>query len=317
MSSSIPKPRLGHYKALLSFKNPDFNAIINAFIYWSKFVEYLIFRKQNVYTYDNEYKAVKAAKRGNDVYAWKLDKRLKHLYELPQIEFFNYKDRNKVQKTRAIFVTLTYARNERLDILWEEVGNDFNRWISAMRRRYSKISIIRCWEAQQDGYPHIHCVLLFHEIEFETFFYKKKWRISEKREIEELWSWGFSDIFALYSFGAGIGYVLKYVTKVNNALMSEKIDRKLVLSLALMWIFKKRAFSVSKDFGLFLVEERSDSPIGQVDLEGNSIYKWYLVGFWADVNGEFNYWRVDLSYNGFWRIRSSEEFTLNEKLYSD
>jgi len=55
----------------------------------------------------------------------------------------------------------------------------------------------------------------------------------------------------------------------------------IVLSPALMWIFRKRAFSVLRDFGVFLVEEKDDFPYGQVDLEGNSIYKWYLVGFWA------------------------------------
>jgi hypothetical protein len=58
-----------------------------------------------------------------------------------------------------------------LDVLWEEVGQDFNRWISAMRRRYGKISILRSWESHEDGYPHIHCVLLFDECEFKTFFY--------------------------------------------------------------------------------------------------------------------------------------------------
>jgi len=42
------------------------------------------------------------------------------------------------------------------------------------------------------------------------------------------------DIFAVYSLVAGVGYVLKYVTKVNNELQSEKVDRELVLSLALM-----------------------------------------------------------------------------------
>ena len=185
-----------------------------------------------------------------------------------------------------------------------------------MRRRYGKISIIRCWESQQDGYPHIHCVLLFHDAEFETFFYNGKWRVSKKREMESLWIWGFSDMFALYSLGAGIGYVLKYVTKVNNALLSENVDRKLVLSLALMWIFRKRAFSVTKDFGLFLVEVKDDRPYGQVDLEGKSIYKWYLVGFWADLNGKYISWSVKLSYKDFWIIRSSSEFTFNKALLS-
>ena len=62
---------------------------------------------------------------------------------------------------------------------------------------------------------------------------------------------------------------------------------------------------------------KNDRLHGQVDLEGNSIYKWYLVGFWADLQGEFGSWSVDLSYNGFWRIRSSKEFTLNKTLCSN
>lgn len=318
MSFKKPKPRLGWYKSLLSQKNPDLDQIIEYFIEWSKYTEYLIFRKENIYTYKKEYKAVKAAKRGNDVYFWRLGKRLKHLYELPKKVFFNYKDRNRRQFTKAVFVTLTYARNAPLDVLWEEVGKDFNRWISAMRRRYGKISILRSWESQKDGYPHIHCVLQFHECEFQAFFYNGKWRVSRKWEIAELWRWGYSDVFALYSLGAGVGYVLKYVTKVNNVLLAEKVDRKLVLSIALMWIFQKRAYSVSKDFGSDLDEEekeeekKEDSPRGQVDLEGKSIYKWYLVGFWADICGKYKSWSVELLYREFWEIYSSEFFTFNK-----
>jgi len=59
---------------------------------------------------------------------------------------------------------------------------------------------------------------------------------------------------------------------VNNALLSEKVDRKLVLSLALMWIFRKRAFSVTKEFGLFLVEVKEERPYGQVDLEARALH---------------------------------------------
>ncbi len=72
MSDFVPKPRLEYYRALLSFDNPDLDKIIDAFFYWSKFVEYLIFRKEKIHTYEKEYKAVKAAKRGNDVNKWYL-----------------------------------------------------------------------------------------------------------------------------------------------------------------------------------------------------------------------------------------------------
>lgn len=124
-------------------------------------------------------------------------------------------------------------------------------------------------------------------------------------------------MWAMYSLDAGVGYVMKYVTKVNNALLAENRNHKDVLSLALLWIFQKRAFSVSRDFGLFLVEVKEDRPHGQVDLEGESIYKWYLVGFWADLNGKYDSWSVELSYDEFWRIRSSDYFTFNKSLFSD
>ncbi len=317
MSEQVPKPRLGYYRALLSYAEPDLEKIIQAFTYWSNFVEYLVFRRENIHTYEKTYKMAKAAKRGNDVYSAKLRKRLNHLYNLPQILFFDYKDRSRRHLTKAVFFTLTYARNLRLDEAWELVGSDFNRWISAMRKRYGRIDVIRCWEAQNDGYPHIHCILVFHDVDFETFFYNGKWRISKKREMEKYWGWGFSDMFALYSLGAGVGYVMKYVTKVNNALLAEKRNRNDVLSLALMWIFRKRAFSVSRDFGLFLVEVKNDRPYGQVDLEGESIYRWYLVGFWADLNRKYDSWSVELSYNDFWIIRSSVYFTFNKALFKD
>ena len=316
MSNQVQKPRLGHYKALLSYDNPDLEKIINAFTYWSNFTEYLVFRRENIHTFEKTYKMAKAAKRGNDVYSAKLRKRLNHLYNLPKIEFFNFKDRNRIQKTRAIFVTLTYRRDLRLDEAWEQVGSDFNRWKSAVIKAFGKVNIIRSFEAQADGYPHIHCIIVFRDYEFETFFHNGTWRISRKRELEKYWSWGFSDMFAMYSLGAGVGYVMKYVTKVNNALLVEKRNQKDVLSLALLWIFRKRAFSVSRDFGLFLVEVKDDRPYGQVDLKGESIYKWYLVGFWADLNGKYDSWSVKLSYNEFWSIRSSSEFSFNKALLS-
>jgi len=61
---------------------------------------------------------------------------------------------------------------------------------------------------------------------------------------------------------------------------------------------------------------KNDRPHGQVDLEGNSIYRWYLVGFWADIVGKYGSWSVKLSYNEFWRIRSSEYFTFNKAFFS-
>jgi hypothetical protein len=305
------KPRLEYYRGLLSMKNFDIEQIMNAFLTWVKYTGYLIFRKENIYTYENKYKAVKAAKRGNDVYAWKLRKRLQKMYSLPEISFFNRKDRSKRQKTKTLFITLTYRRDGRIDTAWEDVGKDFNRWISGLRRRYGKIHVLRDWEAQSDGYPHIHCVLYFEEIEFETFFYNGKWRVRAKDELARNWHWGFSDMFALSDLGAGVGYVVKYLTKVHKTVVEEKYDRKSVLTLAMMWIFKKRAFSVSRGFEGLVVEDGEDEVkryTGQVDLNGKPIFRWVLVGFWS---GNLDTWSKELTYNEFWIIYGSDSFSEN------
>ena len=62
---------------------------------------------------------------------------------------------------------------------------------------------------------------------------------------------------------------------------------------------------------------KNDRLHGQVDLEGNSIYRWYLVGFWADIDGKYGAWSVELSYSDFWKIRSSDYFTYNKALFPD
>ena len=256
MSFKVQKPRLEHYRSKLSYADPDLEYINKGFVYWANYTEYLIFRKENIYTYEKKWLAVKAAKRGNDVYAWRLSKRLGFLKSLPEIKFFHFKDRSKRHKTKTLFATLTYRRDTRLDLAWEEVGKDFNRWLSGLRRKYGKVHVLRAWEAQRDGFPHIHCVLYFEEYEFKTFFYNGKWRVDLKGEISKNWHWGFVDVFALASLGSGVGYVVKYLTKVHGCLLKEVIDDKMVLTLAMMWIFKKRAFSVSKGFKELSCDER-------------------------------------------------------------
>jgi len=49
---SSQKPRLEYYRGLLSMENPDTEQIKNAFLTWVDYTEYLIFRKENVYTYE-------------------------------------------------------------------------------------------------------------------------------------------------------------------------------------------------------------------------------------------------------------------------
>lgn len=233
------------------------------------------------------------------------------MYDLPEISFFNRKNRSKRQKSRVLSITLTYRRDGRIDTAWEDVGVDYNRWISVLRRKYGKIHVLRSWEAQKDGYPHIHCVLYFEDVEFETFFYNGVWRVDAKRMLSKNWRWGFADVFALSDLEAGVGYVVKYLTKVHRTVVDGIFERKSVLTLAMMWIFKKRAFSLSRGFEGLVVEEEEKVErryVGQVDLEGKPIFQWVLVGFWA---GNLGIWSKELTLREFFEIYKSRAFSEN------
>ena len=314
MSQNVYKPRLSHYRGLLSYDNPDIHTIVEGYTDWVSQDEYLIFRRENVHTFEKDWKAVKASKRGNDVYVNRVKNRLRHLSSIPDVKCFDYNDRSKRHKTRVLFVTLTYRRDDPLNVVWDKVGVDFNRYVAGLKRRYGrKILIIRTFEAQRDGYVHIHAVLYFQEYEFETFFYNGRWRITERDDVIHNWHWGFCDVLALYSLKAGVGYVTKYITKIQSAVVND--DEKYILTLALLWVFRKRAFSVSRGFSmLILVEKRVKSYHGQVDLHGNPLYRWYLIGFWFDLDGSFDCWSKDLSHKEFFSIYRSRNFSLNMHL---
>ena len=319
---SLEKPRLSRYRALLSYDNPDLAEIIGNYLDWVSYNEYMIFQGEHIHTGEKRWKAVKCAKRGNDVYNWRLRKRFAWIDDLPDIMFFNYRDRSKRHKTRALFVTLTYARDLRLDQAWEEIGEDYNRWVSRVKRRFGGVQIIRVWEAQQDGYPHIHAVLIFESREWEAFHYNGVWRVQGKASLG--WDHGFTDVEALSSLRGGIRYVIKYLNKLHDAgvdgFVNEDspegltglVGRASVQTLALMWIFHKRAFSVSGGF-LDLIGTMRNSNIDdssgfiEVDLGGSPVWVWRLVGFWGgNIGGK---WSVGLDLAEFRYLKSCDSWS--------
>ena len=69
--------------------------------------------------------------------------------------------------------------------------------------------------------------------------------------------------------------MVKNLTKVHKTIVEKKYEQKSVLTLAMMWIFKKRAFSLSRGFEVIVVEEEKEERryVGHVDLEGNPIFR--------------------------------------------
>jgi hypothetical protein len=313
------KPRLGYIRALMSIEGFDLTTVVMAYSYWVGFTEYMVFKKEQKFTREFEFKAVKCSKRGNDVYNWRISKRFKELNSLKEVVFFD--PRGNVKKTRGLFVTLTFdPKSLRLDELWEHVGVAFNKWVSRLRSRYGKIQVLRVWEAHKSGYPHIHCLLFFEESEFEVFRYRGVWRIQEKASFE--WEYGFVDVEALTSLKEGVNYVIKYLRKLHESGVTKDIEEEVTpppeeqegdpplrslpwgasrLTLSLLWVFRKRCFSLSRSLAdLIAAMHNSNSQLGlkvqQVDLEGQKVWEWVLLGFYAgSLEGDPPPWSKDLT----------------------
>ena len=233
---------------------------------------------------ESDYFALKCSKRGNDVYRQRVYRRFKELVYADRTVFFKPKDRKLNKTTRALFLTLTYdTKLCSLADAWKNIGKEFNRFMSHVRKHFGKVSSCRIFEAFQNGYPHIHCILLFEEKEFKVFRDKKgEFRIREKGVIAEGWR-SHTDAKALGSLGRGLSYLKKYLLKSIDA---KNKDSKALKTLALGWLFAKRAFSVSGKFrqaltDLIKTKHNSNHKTQQITLKGEIVqeYTYYVLGF--------------------------------------
>ena len=224
---------------------------------WRNESEYLVFKHS--FEGKTSYIALKCSKRGNDVYNARIKRRFGFFNKnIPDLKFFStnpdaFKTDKKI-KSKLLWVTLTW--NTRLFSIrnaWKrEISQEWNRFITALRRRYGKIEVLRSWEATDRGYPHIHAVLWFQDPkkgEFTVFpHYSEKegrlqFRIQEKGEFESLWH-SFVDVEAISSMKKMANYVLKYQLKVNEGKEDQGSGSN---TLAFMWLFRKRSYACSRE----------------------------------------------------------------------
>ena len=144
-------------------KDLDFQELKEFYQKWRDFVEYIVLQKQTENQrikgeVDKETFAVKCSKRSNDVYFWRVGKRLKSFQSLKSISFFD--PHSNIKQSNVLFVTLTYdTKRSTIQNAWETIGKDFNKWIRNLRKKYGHISHLRCWEVSKKGYPHTHALL--------------------------------------------------------------------------------------------------------------------------------------------------------------
>jgi len=222
---------------------------------------------------DGQTRQFLAPKRGNWTYSQRVERRFSALRESIKNRVIRWDNR-----TSIAYITCTLD-TKLMDIpsAWEQIGKKWNNFLTKLRRIYGNLEIVRCFEAQKNGYPHIHALVFFRELrEFELHrnlktgaktFRFTDWNfinsIKEKWASRDGTSWGFVDVQAFINMKFGLNYILKYITKQNakgeDPLQTSKFVPNLTLrqqtNYALLWRFAKRAFSISKSL-LDLTRER-------------------------------------------------------------
>lgn len=264
------------------------NDITTEYDHWVTFDKYLILTRRNNYTYETSTLGIKCSKRGNEIYAKRTLKRfLTWCKRIPNVTFYHPYQDNKT--TQALFITLTYdTKLCDYRTAWERIAKEWNLFMSNMRKQYGRIATIRCFESFTNGHPHIHAILFFKDHTFKvckchTPDMKKEYLgTTENVTIETYWH---SMIVskAVDELASAIQYLTKYLTKAVDyaKAQDEKQEEadKIIKTLALTWLFNKRAFSITNPYNVLELEQAvlkqakaHLKPVFlQTDLDGDTI----------------------------------------------
>ena len=127
---SESKPRLNFARNyFLEFsldKDLDFKELETFYVDWREFMEYIVVQKQTESLkvkgeVEKETFAVKCSKRGNDVYWWRVGKRLRFLNSLKNSVL--YVPHSSIKQSNVLFTTLTYdVKRSDIRDAWETIG---------------------------------------------------------------------------------------------------------------------------------------------------------------------------------------------------
>lgn len=158
------KPRLAYARSYFlgySDRDPDLEGLEKFYVEWGDYEEYFVIQNQSDNLriegeIDRETVAIKCSKRGNDVYWWRIGKRINKLYNLKEQTLFD--PHRNFKSSNILFATLTYdTKRSSISEAWETEGEDFNKWIRNLRKKFGWISYFRSLEASKKGYPQRAC----------------------------------------------------------------------------------------------------------------------------------------------------------------
>jgi hypothetical protein len=277
-------------------KIPD---LVETFRYWRDYVEYLALHGENVETGEEVFCAVKCSKRGNDVYAKRLDLKLNFFNHLKNVKFFENIDFDKqpYAECNLLWVSLTWdSKLCSLHEAWENSYYELHKFKANLENKYGKVEWLMFPQpfpssnGEAYGYPHYHGVLFFKESSFNAFPNLEKdkqgktclkYRVKEKREIEVQGKWqSFIDVQAMSSLKGAINYCKKYAQEVCYG-----DSDKAVLTSAVLWLYQKKGYSMTRTFQKALndliASMHPRKRFFQQNLDGSkaySVWDWEFVG---------------------------------------
>lgn len=279
--------RLNRVKNSLKYNQLSLEQIKLIYRKWVNQKEYFVLWEEH----KSKGHAYLCAKRGNDVYNYKINQKFKDIEKLANFygdtKLFDINE--PAPKTNCVFVTFTYDRKiSSLDESWNLISEQYNRAISAIKRKFGNCAIIRAYEAFKDGYPHIHAIIIFDNYFFDVFEHWSKqglnstYRIKQKSEFEKIWH-SFIDVTAVHSIKGALGYITKYLKKSYN-----DSNGKYELTRSLLWLKHKQAFAISGKFSKQLEQIRlvtaslsNSNGFTQSTLDGSKIKKYKFIGIFT------------------------------------
>lgn len=312
----------------------NLDVVISDYLSWLESIFYVLVSRFNYQSGEQEYGGFRSPKRGDQLYSDRVMLKFKWLRQrLGDIIFFDRRIRDGWVESPCLHIVLEYNANRyHLRESYDLCGVDFNRWMTYLRRHFGRVSIIRCFEAHDSGYVHIHLMALFedHVFEGKPMMNKKGKRIfrvvgKDFNILKKGWKSGYTDFQMVDSAKGGVYYLSKYLSKSVSV---EEAGEKGIKGLAMCWFTRKRSFSVSGKFirayadvihtNSNSTEDKEISVFVGYDLIGERILhrftKWKLLGF---MLSDHVIWKSGFRYLDRKDFEESESMSHYESLYAD
>jgi hypothetical protein len=280
--------------------NPTLDELTSIYVPWRDYPLFGAYEKEFP---DGSAKTVgvKCRKRGNDVDCWVKKRSFKRASrEIRKHAVFSRcksPTRNPTYNDNIFWFTLTYNRSDLfIGEAWTDVSRHYHDYITWLIKHFGHLIPIRVFASHEDGYPHVHVLVVLLDTIWAVKEHKDKPRRGEKHghktlrllrkrltKNEELrlkrrgrprkgtsikktdpskdflasgWPHGNIDIQGVKDTKRSVDYLLGYSSGYWTARSGKKKNLLDDQSLALAWAFRKQSYAIGNPDLMFLKETK-------------------------------------------------------------